>query len=152
MADEVTTRILYPPNSTGFVDPIGYLKRGWRHVIFQITSLSDGTGEVGVRKMARGDLYGPSGLPCKRICIEEIFYHTHGMGVRLYFDMTPEETICLIPHDGSGCIKGPFLPSIAKYEDYEPGETGDIMLSTIATQVGANDTYDITIKMRIKEL
>ena len=152
MADTVTTRWLYPPNWDGFVDPAGYLKRGWKHMVVQLTGIGVGQdcGETGVRKVVRQDLYGPSGLQCKRICIEEILYHTFGMGVLLYFDMNPAETICLIPHDVSGCITGPFLPKIQKYEDYGPGETGDIMLTSIA--VAANDTYDITLKLRIKEV
>jgi hypothetical protein len=72
------------------------------------------------------------------------------MAVRLYFDMDPAETICYIPHDGSGIIKGPFLPGIAKTDEYGPGETGDIMLTTAGHT--ANDVYDITLKLRIKEV
>ena len=150
MADTVTTRWVYPPNWDGFVEPRGYLKRGWKHMVVQLTNYSDGTGETAVRKVVRQDLYGPSGLLCKRICVDEIIYRTTNFGVRLYFDMTPAETICLIPH-GYGIITGPFLPGIAKYEDYEAGETGDIMLTTIVSQGSAQDTYDITLKLRIKE-
>jgi hypothetical protein len=150
MADKVNMVIIYPPNFDGFFDPAGYLKRGLKHAIFQLTNISDGTGETAVRKMARGDLFGPSGLPCKRMCIEEIAYHTFGMGVHLFWDMVPDETIVVLPQNGSGLIKGPFLPKIARGEDYEPGATGDLMLTTIAA--ANNDTYNIVIKMRIKEV
>lgn len=148
MADTVTTRWLYPPNWDGFVEPRGYLRNGWKHMVVQLTCSSDATGETAVRKVTRGDLYGPSGLPCKRIGIDEVIYHVYGMDIHLYYDMDPIETIVRIPSDMTGTIKGPFYPGIPKNEDYGPGETGDIMLTS---GIWYDGSYDIILKLRIKE-
>jgi len=145
MADTVSTIYRYPPNFDGYYAN----NKGTRRMVVQFTNLSDGTGESDVIKLVREDLRGTNGDVCKKLCIEKIEYHTYGMGVHIEYDMNPQQTIAQIAQSSHGIMPGPWSPDLNEDDDYEVGETGNILFTTIAA--ASNDTYDITLHLVVKE-
>jgi hypothetical protein len=151
MADTVETTWIYPPNWDGHVreeDQTGTIF-GNNKMIVNFKNLSDSTGESDIVKITREDLYSTQGNVCGKIRIDRIEFVTFGIGVQIEFDMNPHQMIALIPQNGAGCVKGPFIPKLAQDTEYAPGETGNVMFTTIAA--AANDSYDITIYFTVKE-
>lgn len=154
MADTVRTTWLYPVNWDGSYMGDGHAAppdqwKGWKRMKVQFTSLSDATGESDVIKLDRSVLRGVQGDPCTKIGIKEINYVTYGMSVQLEWDMVPQQLICILPENSNGCIKGPFYPDVTDDTTYAEGETGDLLLTTIAHS--ANDSYNIIMDIIIKE-
>jgi hypothetical protein len=152
MSDTVKTTWLYPPNwdgsyfGQGGPAPSENPKMGWKRMKVQFTNLSDGTGESDAIKLDRSDFFGIDGLPCFKFGIECIEYQTYGMSVVLEWDMAPQQLVCYIPESSSGKIKGPFYPDVG--DAYGPGETGDLILTTVAHS--ANDSYNLTLDILVK--
>jgi hypothetical protein len=153
MADTVAKQWIYPTNWNGEYPWIGEeassQRHGWKKMVVRLLNLSDGTGESLVPKLVREDFYGVEGKPCLKIGIDKIIYQTYGMSVKLEYDMSPNQLIAVLPESNSGMIRGPILPDIGEDTVYGPGETGNVLLSTIAHT--ANDSYDIVLHLRIKE-
>lgn len=154
MADTVKTTWLYPPNwdgsyfGQGDPDPTENPKHGWKRMKVQLANVSDGTGESGVIKLDRSAFFGIDGLPCFKLGIEKIKYQTYGMSVRLDWSMSPVQLVAMLPESESGCIVGPFYPDLGEDSVYGPGETGDLLLTTIGHT--ANDSYNITLDILVK--
>lgn len=123
MADTVTTKVLYE-------DMLYY--------IASFTNVSDGTGEANVVKV---DVSALSPIP-ENISIEDIWYNTFGMAVKIHFDASTDDVMLVLQGDGHFCLKdfgGIKDPRSA-------GHTGDVMFTTVGHTSG--DTYSIILKCR----
>jgi hypothetical protein len=154
MADTVRTTWLYPVNWDGSYPGAGNPSppdqwHGWKRMKVQFTNVSDGTGESSVIKLRRGDFRGVQGSPCTKIGIECISYSAFGMSVRLEWDMNPVQICSVLPETNSHKIHGPFYPDVTDDTTYGEGETGDLLLTTIAHS--SNDSYNIIMDIIIKE-
>ncbi len=132
MADAVSTNVLF--------------SSGNKRAIL-LTNISDGTGESAVTKVDRSAFTGPDGTVPTYIIIEKIEYACDGMQVRLYWDHTADDIICILAGSGYfdwtevGGVKPPQAPSAAN--------DGDILLTTNAHTSG--DAYTITLYVRFKD-
>jgi len=122
MPDAVTTQILHD---------------GPRLAIVKLTNLSDGSGEAAVTKV---DISTLSGAP-DEVRLEEVEYHTSGMGVVLLWDADTDVPIVSIGADGNGCLK----PDVPIRNNAGAGKTGDIKLTT--TGATLNDAYTLILRL-----
>ena len=124
MADAVTTQII---NS------------GPQNIVIKLTSISDGSGEVLVKKFDT-TAFNPS--PGTHLTIWEIEGNVKDMLVALYWDATTPQQ--LVDLNGYYCrnyrrFGGLVVPNIS-------GVTGSILLSTLGAM--PNSSYDIVLQMR----
>jgi len=123
MPDAVTTKVLYQDD---------------RYYIASFTNVSDGTGENDVVKVDVSGLTNST----KTVSIEEIWYNTSGMAVKIHFDATTDDVMLVLQGDGHfkfddfGGVKDPKTA----------GYTGDVMFTTVGHTAG--DTYSIVLKCR----
>lgn len=123
MADTVTTKVLYEDT---------------RYYIASFTNSSDGTGESAVKKVDVSALT-PA---CKTVSIEEVWYATSGMSVKVIFDATTDDVMLVLGGTGHldfGDFGGVFDPKSTGY-------VGDILFTTVGHTSG--DTYTIILKCR----
>ena len=151
MADTVTTKYLHPPNWDGnFPDDQSH---GYKRVIARFTNVSDGTGEVNVRKIRLADWRCSNGAVPTRSVVEWIQYNMAGMGVKIEWDRSPPSMIGIVHGGsftaGSGTIDFTEVGG-GLVDDGEAGDgTGDILFTTLLHTAG--DSYDITMSLRFKE-
>lgn len=134
MADVVTSQLIENGN------------RWW---VYNLTNLSDGTGESGVTKVD-GSASGPLGVtiagailyPGTHLKIREVQYDIQDMGVSLIWDASPTPANALLLQ-GYGRLKfdkfgGLVIPPTLV------GATGKINLTTVQPQI--NSHYTITLR------
>ena len=142
MADTVSVEYLYPPNWDLNPPESG----GWRRVIAQLRGVSDGTGETDVQKIDISELRTTDGRVPTRTAVEWIQYSvSEGWSVLLEWDRSPNSVIVRLT--GSGELD--WTKTGGKPDASEAGDrTGDIQLTTVGA--AANDSYDITICLKLK--
>jgi len=147
MADTVETKWVYPPGFDGFYESY---KVGHRKICVKLTCESDGTGETDIHKVVLADLQTSDGSTPTKVIVERIDYSINGISVTLEWDGATDEVIARLNADaGGGSVEGSM--DFTKWGGMVPtvsGGTGDIMLTSEAA--GANDTYDITLSLRLK--
>lgn len=140
MPDTVTNKVVFSGNN--------------RRVI-QITNISDGTGETNVVKIDRSALVGPDKVnPPSKLRIDSLQFSIQGFeGVKLSWDDTltgpADETAVVLSGQGFYEFRdvGGLNPTLAATT--LSGTVGDLLLSIVGTPA-ANDTYDITINVRLE--
>lgn len=111
-------------------------------VIVHLNSISDGTGETDVVKVAAADLCP---IPVN-MALEEIWYSTAGMAVRLEWDASPDQVIWLLPQDMSDHLDFRSFGGIRPFDAAAPNFVANVLLTTIGHSNG--DTYSIVMKFR----
>lgn len=133
---------------------------GPRHLVVNLTNLSDGTGETNVNKVdlsatshtattAAGSAHIAQGKSVlDSLSIVEAWYSIQGFeGVKLTWDHTTDSTSIIMPA-GDGYLD---YRDTGGLHDDGSGGTGDILLSTISAGAGAaNDTYNIKLFLKKK--
>lgn len=126
MADTVNTQILLD---------------GPRHTIVKVSALSDGTG------LSNSQILDLSALspPPDKLVIEEVWFAVQGYeAVLLETDRTTDHVFVRCSGDGYFDFR-----EYGGVVDKGTGDTGDLLMTTVGTPV-ANDTFDITVKVRKK--
>jgi hypothetical protein len=123
------------------------IENGYRNLVVKLTSVSDGTGEVLVKKVdaaAAGNgvvVQGQTFAPGVHLKIRKIVYECKGMAVRLLWDATTPTDIVVLGDMGSMDFNSfGGLPN-----PQAVGATGSILLSTI--NAALNASYTITLFM-----
>lgn len=130
---------------------------GKNRLVRKFTNISDGTGETNVVKVDRSTLTGPSrssvDVPPAAIRIEWVQYSIQGFeGVKITWDDTlsgpADEMAFILSGDGYQQFNdiGGLNPTLDASD--LTSAVGDILFSTQGT-AAANDTYDITVSMRL---
>ena len=147
MADITSIKWIYPSTFTGAF-PEG-IKCGFRRMVVNLTSQSDGTGEEDAIKVRKADLLDSNGHVPERLVVEKVEYDISGMSVTLEWDNQSDEVICDLS-TGNGCLDWTsFGGKIPDWDDDEAlGSTGDILLNTDGAVDG---TYNITLTIRLKD-
>jgi len=133
MADTVTSTVL---------------EHDLNRYVLRLTNICDGTGESGVIKADKSeiDIFGESpAIDVGHMAIERIRGQIHGFTyVRLYWDHTADDlAAALVP----GQIDLDWREFKGIHDPQSAGGTGDLLLTTAGNT--ANDTYDLTIEMRL---
>ena len=139
MADTVTTRVLLD-------SPQQYIVR--------LMSLSDGTGESAVSKVAKASIgLAADGAAADSLEIESVRWNIQGFAcVTLLWDHTTDDVayrLCGSGYDEPGQLAGLVRNMTTTPGATDPrssGGTGDILLTT--TGAAANASYDITLVLR----
>jgi hypothetical protein len=118
---------------------------GRRRYVARFTNLSDGTGEAAVIKVDKSTLAGPDGTEPSKLVVEKIQYNCDGMSVRLFWDHTADDEIVTLA--GHGCFDWTNVGGLV--DPGSAGGAGDIVLTTVGH--AANDSYDITLHLRLKD-
>ena len=129
MADSVTSQTL--------ID-------GERMVIMKFTNISDGTGESAVTKV-NVSLLTPSasGLACTRVTVNKIYFATHGMEVRMYWDASTDVPFFLSSPAATQTLDMSGFGGITN--NGGTGVNGNIVFSTADASSG--DTYWCILEM-----
>ena len=146
MADTTSVTWIYPPHME---DGDWAEKSGNNRVVFQLSGISDGTGETDVTKVDLTDLKTPSGKVPAGTAIEYVEYVVNGITCKLEWDRAPHAEIITI--DGSNSPSSGRIDWSRFGGKVNVGDdgTGDILLTT--TNADNGDTYDITVCMRLKD-
>lgn len=128
MADTVTSQIILD---------------GPRNLVMKFTNFSDGTGEIGVKKVdAQSTGFAVNGaLPGIHLKVRQIFYDIRGMGVRLLWDATTPTDMVIL--GGFGMLDYRHFGGLPNPQG--TGATGSILFTTIGAL--ANADYNITLEM-----
>lgn len=132
MADTVSTNIILNTD---------------RHLVIQITNISDSTGESGVVKVDKSTYTGPNGLEPGSLVVESISGEVSGMNVTITCDRTTPITIAQL--GGLGKVNLNFKCLSSGLQTNTGGATGDIKLTTSNQTIG--DTYDLILVLRKKD-
>ncbi len=122
MADSVSSQTIFQGN---------------RRSIYSFTNVSDGTGESAVLKI---DISALPGAPSK-VNIEQVWWATSGMSVRILYDHTTDDTALILA--GYGNLKFDVFGGIP--DPGSAGGTGDILFTTVDHSPG--DTYSIILEV-----
>jgi hypothetical protein len=122
MSDTVTSQVIFSGN---------------RRAVYSLTNVSDGTGESAVQKI---DISGLPGSPSK-VNIEQVWWATAGMSVKILFDHTIDDTGLIL--SGYGNLKFEVFGGIP--DPGSAGGTGDILFTTVDHHAG--DTYSIVLEV-----
>lgn len=123
MADDVATKVLYEDD---------------RIYIASFTNTSDGTGESAVKKVDVSAL-SPA---ASTVAIEEVWFTTSGMGVKVIYDATTDDVMLLL--NGTGHMKFNDFGGIR--DPKSSGFVGDVLFTTVGHTSG--DTYTVILKCR----
>lgn len=120
------------------------------YAVMRFTNTSDSTGEAAVLKVdvSTLDASGRNGAACSEVIIEEIEFTMAGMSVQILWDADTDVVAAVL-----GCLAGAYNGKMnfcnrGLTNNSGAGKTGDIKFTTLGA--GANDSYDITLKMRKK--
>ena len=119
------------------------IEDGERQLVVQLTNLSDSTGETKVTKIDVSAL-NPNALgkACNEIRIQEVWAQVHGFdGVQL---MSDADTDVVAFNADPGWTHQDYS-SVGGLKMYGTNATGDILLSTLGTEV-AGAAYEIVIR------
>ena len=135
MADTVTTQIL---------------ENGPRDLIITFTCISDGSGEVGVRKVDAESLVYANNVggrlfpPRTRLAVQGVSYNVSGMELRLLWEA--EDNFCFLTLGRNSFGRYRYrLANAITVPDGLVGATGSILFTTVDASVG--DTYTVTLYM-----
>ena len=119
------------------------IEDGERHLVVQLTNLSDSTGESKVTKIDVSGLNtSATGKSCNEVRIQEIWAQVHGFdGVQLWYDA---DTDVVAFNAGVGWTYQDFS-NVGGLKMYGTNATGDILLSTLGTEA-SGDAYQIVIR------
>ena len=145
MADAVDVQWIYPPNWD-----IEEFPQDHRRFEVRLIGTSDGTGETDVTKMDISQ-FRTNGSVVTRTVIECIEWHIFGITCLLEWDRAPQRKIVELNGNGvESSNKLDWRHGGGLVDTGEAGDgTGDILLTT--TNASSGDTYDITIKGRLKD-
>ena len=129
MADAVTTQVLWNQAQSD-------------KYIARFMNVSDGTGETNVAKIDISGLAKPDGTAPTKVSIERVqFAISPTMLVKISTDHTSDDTIAVLTGTDDISFDVPII------DPASAGGTGDVLFSTVGA--GANDTYDITLYLRL---
>lgn len=116
---------------------------GPRNLVMKFTNFSDGTGEIGVKKVdAQSAGFAVNGaLPGIHLKVRQIFYDIRGMGVRLLWDATTATDMVIL--GGFGSLDYRHFGGLQNPQN--AGATGSILFTTIGAVPNAD--YNITLEM-----
>ena len=120
---------------------------GSKKVVMAFTNVSDGTGEADVVKVDVSELadiksVGATIEPTK-VKIDQVWYTTYGMAVKLFWEATTDVLALTIPADQSGYFD--FRSFGGLTNNAGTGVTGDIGFTTVGHTSG--DSYNIVLEM-----
>jgi hypothetical protein len=111
---------------------------GSHNAVMKFTNDSDGTGESKVLKI------DASALEFTSPKITRIWYSTHGLAIRLYFDATADVVALVLGKDEAGYFDFRDFGGIPNNSG--SGSTGDILLSTSGAVSGEGYTIIIEVE------
>ena len=119
-----------------------YISKGPRYATVRLTNISDGTGEVAVKKVDISALtVGPGPVVPTMLSVKEIQWTIQGFtSIRLYWDHTSPDILDVLAA-GNGYIEYGMLGMLN--DPASAGGTGSILLTTAGAVSDA--TYDITL-------
>lgn len=112
---------------------------GKRKTIIKLTNISDGTGEVAVKKI---DVSALSPVAAS-VRINKIWYMTEGMAIRIFWDATTNVPALLLPQNQSDTLDFDSVGGIQN--NAGAGVTGDILFTTVGHTAG--DTYTVILEL-----
>ena len=123
------------------------LNNGPRNLVLKCTSLSDGTGESGVKKFdAASSTYANNGaLVGIHVTLWRLDYDIHNMGVELLWDASSAQQLLLL----GGFGKQDFKPFGGLTVPVITGATGSILLTTIGAMANSSYSLVFTLKKNI---
>lgn len=121
------------------------IQDGSRSAVLKFTNVSDGTGESAVTKIDVSALKSDpaSGSACSKVSIEEVWFSTVGMGVKIFFDATADVLALELPADMTDHLNFSSFSGIPN--NAGSGVTGDIQFTTVGHTSG--DTYSVVLKV-----
>lgn len=122
MADTATSQAIFTGNKRSF---------------YSFTNISDGTGESAVQKI---DISGLPGSP-SAVNIASVRWTTSGMGVKILYDHTTDDTALVL--SGFGQLDFKEFGGIP--DPASAGGTGDILFTTFDHSAG--DTYSVILEV-----
>jgi hypothetical protein len=130
MADAVATQTIQDDGKTA---------------IFRFTNVSDGSGEAAVVKIDASALAPDpmTNAACSSVTIQQIYYVTIGMGVKILFDATTDVLAWQLQSDWSDTLDFTGFTGIPNNSG--SGKTGDISFTTVGASSG--DVYNIVMQV-----
>ena len=130
MADAVATQTIQDDGKTA---------------IFRFTNVSDGNGESAVVKIDASSLSPDpmTNAACSSVTIQQIYYVTIGMGVKIFFDATTDVLAWQLQSDWSDTLDFTGFTGIPNNSG--SGKTGDISFTTVGASSG--DVYNIVMQV-----